>query len=95
MWCVLMGLIDLSGCEPATEKSTHQTVSDASITSAVQAKLTQERLANFPRIDVDTEHGVVNLSGMVQTDAQRVEAALLAQEVEGVIRVNNNLQLQR
>ena len=44
-------------------------MSDASISTAVQAKLTSDRLSNFPRIDVDTERGVVNLSGVVETEA--------------------------
>ena len=91
---VLTGLVTLSGCESNTGESTPQTLIDASISIAVQKKLTSDRLAYFPRIDVDTERGVVNLSGVVQTEAQRAQAARLAQEVEGVIRVDNNLQIQ-
>src|SRR5437868_11996052 len=71
-----------------------QTMSDASISTAVQAKLTSDHLSNFPRIDVDTERGVVNLSGVVETEAQRAQASRLAKQVEGVVRVNNNLQIQ-
>jgi len=93
-YVVLTGLVALSGCESTTGKSTRQTLSDASISTAVQMKLTSDRLSNFPRIDVDTERGVVNLSGVVQTEGQRAQAARLAREVEGVIRVNNNLQIQ-
>lgn len=92
---VLTGLIGLNGCESTTGKSARQTVSDESITAAVQTKLTKDRVSNFPRIDVDTERGVVNLSGIVQTDAQRAQATRLAQQVEGVTRVNNNLQVER
>lgn len=92
---VLMGLIGLSGCESTTGKSARQTVSDESITAAVQTKLTRESVSNFPRIDVDTERGVVNLTGIVQTDSQRAQATRLAQEVDGVTRVNNYLQIQR
>ena len=56
-------------------------MSDASISTAVQAKLTSDRLSNFPRIDVDRERGVVNLSGVVETEAQRAQASRLAKQV--------------
>jgi hypothetical protein len=40
------------------------------------------------------EHGVVNLSRVVETAEQRARAERLAHQVEGVVRVNNNLQIQ-
>ena len=87
-------LVTLSGCQSTTGKTARQTISDTSISTAVQAKLTNDRLSNFPRIDVDTERGVVNLSGVVQTEAQRTQAARLARQVDGVVKVNNNLQVE-
>ena len=91
---VLTFVVALISCQSTTGKTASQTMSDASISTAVQAKLTSDRLSNFPRIDVDTERGVVNLSGVVETAGQRAQAARLAQQVEGVVRVNNNLQIQ-
>jgi hypothetical protein len=67
---------------------------DASITSAMQTELISDRLSNMSHIDVDTERGVVNLNGVVETEGQRARAARLAHHVEGVVRVNNNLQIQ-
>jgi len=90
----LTGLIALNGCDSTSEKSIPQTLSDASISLEVQKKLASDPVSNFPRIDVETEAGVVNLSGVVQTETQRAQAARLAQAVEGVIGVNNNLQVQ-
>ena len=60
----------------------------------MQTKLTPNRLSNFLRIDVDTERGVVNLNGVVETEAQRARAERLARQVEGVARINNNLWIQ-
>ena len=94
MSCVALVFL-IAGCQSTTGKSASQTVSDASISTAVQAKLTSDRLSSFSRIDVDTERGVVNLSGIVETEAQRAQAARLAQQVEGVVKVNNNLQIQQ
>lgn len=93
--CALFALLGaLSGCQSVTGKTAGQTMSDASISTAVQAKLTNDKASNFTRIDVDTERGVVNLSGVVETQAQRDRAERLARQVEGVARVNNNLQIQ-
>jgi hyperosmotically inducible protein len=84
----------LSGCQSMTGKTAGQTMHDASISTAVQTKLTSDRLANFPRINVETERGVVSLNGVVETAAQRARAESLVRQVDGVLRVNNNLQIQ-
>jgi osmotically-inducible protein OsmY len=52
-------------------------------------------LANFSRIDVDTEHGIVTLNGVVKSVDQKSRAAEMAREVKGVRSVNNNLQIQQ
>jgi hyperosmotically inducible protein len=83
-----------TGCETMTGKSAGTGVSDASITAKVQGKLTTDRVSNFSRIDVDTDRGVVNLSGVVRSAEEKARAAELARQVEGVKRVNNNLQIQ-
>lgn len=90
---LLTFLVALTGCQSTTGKTASQTMSDSSISTAVQAKLTSDRLSNFPR-DVDKERGLVNLSGAVETEAQRAQASRLAKQVEGVIRGHNNLQVQ-
>ena len=90
--CAVLAL--LGACQSTTGKTASQTMSDASISTAVQTKLTSDHLSNFSRIDVDTERGVVNLSGVVETVTQRAQAERLAHQVQGVVRVNNNLQIQ-
>jgi hyperosmotically inducible protein len=84
----------LAGCETTTGKTAGDTVSDATISTKVQGALTADRMSNFTRVDVDTERGVVNLSGVVESAQQKARAAELARQVEGVTRVNNNLQVQ-
>ena len=91
--CVLLMLLGgLTGC--TIGKGPSRPISDASISVAVQAKLIRDHASHFPRIFVDTEHGVVNLSGVVKTDSQRTQAEHLASQVDGVVKVNNNLQVQ-
>ena len=91
--CVLFMLLEgLYGCTMG--KGTSRPISDASISIAVQAKLIRDHASHFPRINVDTERGVVNLSGVVKTDSQRTQAEHLANQIEGVVKVNNNLEVQ-
>ncbi len=81
----------LSGC-----RSTHsagEQVDDAWITSKVTAKLTADPEVNVFEIDVDSTNGVVRLSGLVDTDVQRREAAKLAWRTEGVRDVINDIRL--
>jgi hyperosmotically inducible periplasmic protein len=93
--CAMLLLVGVvSGCESLTGKTADQSISDASITTAVQAKLTRDRLSNFAGIDVDTERGVVNLSGVVETADQRALAEYLTRQIDGVVRVTNHLQIQ-
>lgn len=84
----------VTACESTTGKTMGQNVSDASISMAVQTKLTGDRVSNFTRVDVDTDRGVVQLSGVVPSSEQKSRAEDLAKQVNGVRRVNNNLQIQ-
>lgn len=90
----VMTVAALVGCQSTSDKAAGQRMSDASITAAVQSKLTGDRTSNFARVDVDTEGGVVRLSGVVPSADQRKRAEELARQVNGVVRVNNNLQIQ-
>jgi hyperosmotically inducible protein len=89
-----LALLAVVGCQSTTGRTAGEHVSDASITTAVQSKLTADRLSNFTRVDVDTDRGVVNLRGVVASADQKARAAELARQVNGVKRVNNNLQVE-
>ena len=89
-----ISLMSLTACESMTGKTAGRTVDDASTTASVQGKLTRDKASNFTRINVDTERGVVTLNGVVQTVEEKSRAESLARSVEGVSKVNNNLQIQ-
>ena len=89
-----VAMITLVGCQSTTGKTAGQGIDDASITTAVQAKLSSDRLSNFSRIDVDTERGIVTLNGVVKSAEQKMRVVELARGVAGVRTVNNNLQIQ-
>ena len=97
MRVMLVGVVGLAfvGCTALTGKSAGRNIDDASITTAVKAKLAKdERLSTLTTIDVDTNEGVVYLNGAVTSEADRVRAAQLAREVKGVYGVTNNLTVR-
>lgn len=68
---------------------------DAGITSAVKAKLLADSTVSGLRIDVDTENGVVTLTGDVKSKAEADRAMMLARNTDGVTSVVNNLKVAR
>jgi len=77
-----------------TKAAAHKTAdatTDASITSAVKTKLLADKTVGGLKIDVDTNDGVVTLSGNVRSAAERSEAVRLARNTKGVKSVTNKL----
>ena len=66
---------------------------DPGITSAVKAKLLADSTVSGLRIDVDTENGVVTLTGDVKSKAEADRAVMLARNTDGVTRVVNHLKV--
>ena len=60
--------------------------SDPGVTTAVKSKLAADDTVKAYQIDVDTQDGVVTLSGAVQTQAAKERAVQLATETNGVTR---------
>ena len=78
----------------AAANQTGEVVTDAAITSAVKTKLLGDPDVKGLNIDVDTSNGVVSLTGVVHTAAERAEALRLARTTKGVKNVKNNLKLE-
>jgi osmotically-inducible protein OsmY len=62
-------------------------VSDAAITTSVKAKLLGDGTTPGLKLDVDTDDGVVTLTGDVATSAAHLDALRLARGTKGVKRV--------
>lgn len=90
---LLLGI--LAGCQAMTGQTAGQNIDDATLTASVKTALARDKLANLTRIDVDTVNGVVTLTGVVPTPADKVRAVQTAQEVNGVKKVVDNLQVQK
>jgi hypothetical protein len=66
---------------------------DASITAAIKAKLSADGDINPFNIDVDTNEGVVTLTGVVAKQVARMQAERVARETDGVRRVINLIKV--
>lgn len=85
VWPLLFALLVGSGCSRKPD--------DAKITADVQARFGQDSGLSTKQLGVQSENGVVTLSGTVDTEAQRDAASKQAAAVEGVKEVVNNLQV--
>jgi osmotically-inducible protein OsmY len=69
-------------------------VDDASITAKVNASLAKDKDLSAVKIDVDTQNGVVTLSGPAPTATAKERASQIARNVKGVSSVNNQLTIK-
>jgi hyperosmotically inducible periplasmic protein len=84
----------ITGCK--TSQSVGAQVDDAGIKTAVKAKLAKDvRLSTITNIEVNSTNGVVTLSGQVPNRADKLKAEEVARTVDGVVRVNNTLQVEQ
>jgi hypothetical protein len=64
---------------------------DAAVKAEVDRKLSSDTLTGSQRVSVEAHDGVVTLSGRVDQEPQRGKAEELAQQVDGVERVDNRI----
>lgn len=76
------------------ERSTGQYIDDKSINARVRDALGDNPEYKFGDVNVDTFRGVVQLSGFVDTSAQKSKAGDIARRVQGVQSVQNNLTVK-
>ncbi|HET7370822.1 MAG TPA: BON domain-containing protein [Gammaproteobacteria bacterium] len=69
-------------------------VSDTAITAAVKSKLLANSSTSGMDIHVETNHGVVTLSGTVTAEAEKSLAERIARNTNGVTDVTNNLEVK-
>jgi hyperosmotically inducible protein len=84
----------LSGCQALTGETLGEHIDDTTITSTVKTKLAAEKGTTLTRIQVDTDRGVVQLSGVVDSAADKSRAEQITRGVGGVKSVKNNLQVK-
>jgi osmotically-inducible protein OsmY len=86
-----VALILCSSCEILRQPS--ERPNDDNITKSVKEALVEDRQMNLVRVDADTEHGVVYLTGEVDTALHKLRAHQLARNVKGVKDVVNKIRV--
>ena len=83
----------MTGCQAMTGETAGQNIDDGVLTSSVKTSLAGERINTLSRVGVETNNGIVVLTGEVETANERSRAATVAAQVKGVRQVVNNLQV--
>lgn len=66
---------------------------DAGIRSRIEIRFAGSNMSSLQNVAVDVENGIVTLQGFVTSPEEKMEAARLAEGIEGVRRVDNRLQV--
>jgi hypothetical protein len=88
-----MVLLAAVGCSTMTGKTLGTNIDNKTTTAEVKAKLTANTLHNLTWVDVDTNNGVVYLTGTASNAADKAHATEIARGVSGVKTVVNNIQV--
>jgi len=86
--------LSISMASPAFAESTGRYIDDATITAKVKEAILADSQLKVLQVSVDTSHGTVLLSGAVDTKSQEAEAVNVANKVNGVIAVTDNLSIK-
>jgi hyperosmotically inducible protein len=77
------------------DQSVGQAIDDGVITTQVKAKLIADSRTDAYKINVETQGGVVQLSGFVDNDEAKRTAGDVARSVSGVRDVDNDLEIRQ
>lgn len=78
-----------------SQQTVGERVDDAEITARVKAALIEDDQVKARDIDVETQAGAVQLSGFVESEAEKSAAEAVARSVEGVGDIDNALIVGR
>lgn len=88
-------LLGSGACAVATEQSTMgEYVDDATITTRVKKRFTEDETVSAMRISVETLKGVVVLSGFAISESEKKRAAEVARGVPNVKKVDNKIVVE-
>lgn len=87
-------LLGAAGCASSGGSVAERKADDASITAGVKAAVAADQRLKANEIDVDTDQGIVQLSGFVSSAEDVAAAAAAARTVRGVLSVRNDLRLK-
>ena len=74
----------IAGCQAMTGETAGQNIDDGVLTSSVKTSLAGERINTLTRVGVETNNGIVVLTGEVETAQEKSRAGTVASQVKGV-----------
>ena len=90
-----VALATLPGCAVMRGQETVGSyIDDATITTQVKAKMVENKNVDAGAIKVETLNGTVMLSGFAKNETERAAAERIAQDVNGVKAVKNQLVIR-
>jgi osmotically-inducible protein OsmY len=90
-----VGVLLTTGCAGNRyERSTGEYIDDKSLSSRVKSALGDNKEYRFGDVNVTTFRGTVQLSGFVNSADQKRRAGEVAETVEGVSNVENNITVK-
>ncbi len=94
--CLSLGLFlggaFVTGCSStSTRESTGEYIDSSALTAKVKSALVADEVVRARDVQVETFRGTVQLSGFVDSEAQKERATAVARSVQGVRDVKNNL----
>jgi hyperosmotically inducible protein len=90
---LVLGLATVTGCA-ATGEPAGKAIDDGAITTGVKAAINGDPNLKVSELNVETEQGIVQLSGFVSSADEVGAAAAAARTVRGVKSVRNDLRLR-
>ena len=85
-------IVTATGCSVARQQQTVGAyVDDTGITTAVKAKMAEDKAVSATAISVETLNGTVQLSGFAKSQAEKDRAEYIARNTKHVIEVRNSI----
>lgn len=76
------------------ERSTGESIDDRATSMRVKSALNDDTVYKYPHVEVSTFKGSVQLSGFVDTGEQKARAADIAENIQGVRELKNNISVK-
>jgi osmotically-inducible protein OsmY len=101
--CIVAGalLVPIAGYSadakeaPSKTESAKEVVSDSVITTKIKAEFANDKQVSAMNIKVDTDKGMVKLSGNAKSKDEADKAASIAKNTKGVVSVKNDIQVMK
>jgi hyperosmotically inducible protein len=78
---------------PSKTESAKEVVDDSVITTKIKAEFASDKQVSAMNIKVETDKGVVKLSGNAKSKDEAAKAVSIAKNTKGVVSVKNDIQV--